>query len=90
MLSRYIFFQNRVICGHNIDKNDIFIQINNNSQDYMLHFLCKVCFSIRTGRKILTPPVEHRHIAYELVFVYASDASVPWIQYSKRPFDVYA
>ena len=38
--------QNRHISGHNIDKNDLFIQRNQNCQENMLHFLSKLSFSI--------------------------------------------
>ena len=41
MLSGLLIFfgQNRLICGHNIDKNDIFIQRNKSCQEDMLHFI---------------------------------------------------
>ena len=60
MLSGLMFFcQNRLISGHNIDKNDIFIQRNKNFQEYMLHFVSKLSFSIRRGTSplfITAPP----------------------------------
>ena len=50
MLSGLMFFcQYRLISGHNIDKNDIFIQRNKDFQEYMLQFISKLRFSVRSG-----------------------------------------
>ena len=45
----FFFGQNRLISEHNIDKNDIFMQRNQNFQEYMLHIVYEISFSIRTG-----------------------------------------
>ena len=61
MLSGLMFFfcSYRLIRGHNIDKIDICTQRNKNFQEYMLHFVYKLSFSIRRGTSplfITAPP----------------------------------
>ena len=55
MLSGLMFFyQYRVIIRNNIDKIDLFIQRNKNFQEYMLQFVSKLRFSIRSSTSPLS------------------------------------
>ena len=82
-----IFFgQNRLIIGHNIDKNYIFIQRKKNCQEDMLHFISKLSFSIRIGRselfstaRALHPAERPRALSFHLWTAYIT---------MKKPFNV--
>ena len=69
MLSGLLIFfgQSRLISGHNIDKNDIFIQRNKSCQEDMLHFISKLSFSIRIGTSELFSTARALHPAEDRV-----------------------